>query len=123
MNLTNEYCYFFEEDQFLDTDREGFRRRVISGDALQLWFWRIRGGSTGSFMHHHVANEQLGIVVRGSLDFRIGEKDASERVVLKPGDLYLAPRSVWHGDSRFIGDPEFNEVWILDVFCPPRSDV
>jgi hypothetical protein len=43
--------------------------------------------------------------------------------VLGPGEVYLAPRSVWHGDSVFIGDDELNEVWILDVFSPPREDV
>ena len=123
VNIANQYCYFFEDDEFKTTDRDGFRRRVITGDGLQLWFWRIRGGSTGSFMHHHVDNEQLGIIVRGKLDFRIGDKDVTERVVLGPGEIYLAPKSVWHGDSVFIGDDELNEVWILDVFAPPRTDV
>ena len=41
--------------------------------------------------------------------------------VLGPGDVYLAPPAVWHGESVFIGDDELNEVWILDVFAPPRS--
>lgn len=123
MNLTNEYCHFFDESKFEETNRAGFRRRVITGESLQLWFWRIAGGATGSIMHHHTDNEQLGIVVRGKLDFRIGDKESPERVVLGPGEAYLAPRSVWHGDSIFIGDDEFNEVWILDVFAPPRADI
>jgi len=123
MNLTNQYCYFYDQDAFNDTDRPGFRRRVINGELLQLVFWRISGGATGSFLHHHPEQEQLGIVVRGSLDFRIGEHDVQERVTLGPGEIYLAPRSVWHGDSVFIGDDELNEVWILDVFSPPREDV
>jgi hypothetical protein len=41
--------------------------------------------------------------------------------VLREGDVYLAPPRVWHGDSVFIGDDEYGEVWILDVFAPPRS--
>jgi len=123
MNLTNQYCYFYDQDAFNDTDRPGFRRRVINGELLQLVFWRITGGATGSFLHHHPEQEQLGIIVRGSLDFRIGEHDTQERVTLGPGEIYLAPRSVWHGDSIFIGDDELNEVWILDVFSPPREDV
>lgn len=123
MNLTNQYCYFYDQDAFNDTDRPGFRRRVINGELLQLVFWRITGGATGSFLHHHPEQEQLGIIVRGSLDFRIGEHDTQERVTLGPGEIYLAPRSVWHGDSVFIGDDELNEVWILDVFSPPREDV
>lgn len=123
MDLTNQYCYFYEDDQFKDTDRVGFRRRVITGDLLQLCFWRITDGATGSVLHHHTDQEQLGILVRGKLDFRIGEPDDSTRVVLGPGEVYLAPRSVWHGDSVFIGDDELNEVWILDVFAPPREDL
>jgi hypothetical protein len=70
-----------------------------------------------------VENEQLGIVLRGKLDFRIGGPDVAERVVLGPGEVYLAPRSVWHGDSVFIGDDEYGECWILDVFAPPREDL
>jgi mannose-6-phosphate isomerase-like protein (cupin superfamily) len=123
VDLKNQYCYFFEESEFKETDREGFRRRVITGDGLQLCFWRIAGGATGSFLHHHVGNEQLGIIMRGALDFRIGEGDPTERVRLGPGEAYLAPPGVRHGDSVFIGDDELDECWILDVFAPPRDDL
>ena len=78
MNLTNQYCYFYDDDLFTDTDREGFRRRVITGDGLQLCFWRIAGGATGSFLHRHEDHEQLGIIVRGKLDFRINDDPDSE---------------------------------------------
>jgi Cupin domain len=115
------YCYFFDESAFEDTDRAGFRKRIILGEHLELWFWRITGGAEGSFLHNHDANEQIGIIMRGSLDFRIGAKNDPTRRVLHAGDVYLAPTSVWHGDSIFIGDDEFGEVWILDVFAPPRS--
>lgn len=124
MNLANQYCYFYDDDLFTDTDREGFRRRVITGDGLQLCFWRIAGGATGSFLHRHEDHEQLGIIVRGKLDFRINDDpDSGERVVLGEGEAYIAPKGVWHGDSVFIGDDEYGECWILDVFAPPRDDL
>ncbi len=124
MDLSNQYCHFFDDDAFKPTDREGFRRRVITGDDLQLCFWRIAGGAGGSFLHRHDEHEQLGIIVRGGLDFRIGDDEEMEdRVVLSAGDVYIAPRNVWHGDSVFIGDDEYGECWILDVFVPPRSDL
>ena len=123
MDLQHAYCYFLEDDKFRETDRPGFRRRVVTGEHLQMCFWRIAGGATGSFLHHHTDNEQLGMVMRGKLDFRIGDDAGSdERVVLGEGEAYLAPKSVWHGDSIFIGDDEFGECWILDVFSPPRAD-
>lgn len=123
MDLADQYVYFFDEAQFNPTDRPGFRRRIVNGDALQLCFWRIKGGATGSFLHRHSENEQLGIIFRGRLDFRIGPDGSNERVVLGAGDVYLAPRDVPHGDSIFIGDDEYDECWILDVFAPPRTDL
>jgi hypothetical protein len=122
MNLVNQYCHFYEESLFVEESRPGFKKRVVRGDNLELWFWRISGGAIGSIIHQHTENEQLGIIVRGKLDFRIGQKDNAERVVLSTGDVYLAPKTIWHGDSIFIGDEELNEVWILDVFSPPRQD-
>ena len=124
MNVTNQYCYFFDDDEFISTGREGFRRRVITSDELQLCFWRITGGASGSFIHRHDDCEQLGVIFRGGLDFRIStDKDTEERVTLDTGDVYIAPKNVWHGDSNFIGDDELGECWILDVFSPPRADL
>ena len=124
MDLSNQYCHFFDDDAFKPTEREGFRRRVITGDDLQLCFWRIAGGVGGSFLHRHDEHEQLGIIMRGGLDFRIGDDEEMEdRVVLGAGDVYIAPRNIWHGDSVFIGDDEYGECWILDVFVPPRADL
>jgi len=108
----------------VETARPGFRHRVITSEHLQFCFWRIKAGTSGSVLHNHTDNEQLGLIVRGKLDFRIGpDGDNDERVVLGPGEMYLAPCSVWHGDSVFIGDDTYNETWILDVFAPPRSDL
>ena len=123
MNLTDQYCYFLDDDEFRETDRPGFRRRVITGDNLQLCFWRIEGGASGSFLHKHDDHEQLGIIARGGLDFRIGDEDDDERIVLGENDCYLAPTTVWHGDSIFLGDDKYGECWILDVFAPPRDDL
>lgn len=123
MNVAEHYCYFFDEEKFKETDRPGFRRRIITGEQLQLCFWRIKGGATGSFLHKHDDHEQLGIIMRGALDFRIGEDDPTDRVVLNEHEGYLAPTSIWHGDSVFIGDEEFDECWILDIFAPPRDDL
>lgn len=124
MNLANQYCHFFDDEEFTETGREGFRRRVITGENLQLCFWRIKGGASGSFLHKHDDHEQLGIIVRGSLDFRITDDESdTAREVIAPNQAYLAPPGVWHGESVFVGDDEYDECWILDVFAPPRDDL
>lgn len=119
---TDQLVWFLEEDRFEETDRPGFRRRIITGEKMQLCFWRIQGGAEGSVLHHHPDHEQLGVVVRGRLELRIGDPETAERSSLGPGELYLARPGVWHGDSRFVGDEECGECWILDVFVPPRDD-
>lgn len=124
MDLAQQYCYFFDESEFQETDRPGFRRRVVTGERLQLCFWRIAGGTSGSFLHNHEEHEQLGIIVRGKLDFRINaDPESGDRVVIGENQAYLAPEGVWHGDSVFVGDEEYDECWILDVFAPPRDDL
>ena len=123
MNLSDQYCHFLDHEAFTETDRPGFRRRVITGENLQLCFWRIAGGSTGSFLHKHDDHEQLGIIARGKLDFRIGEQTSTDRSVIGQNEAYLAPQGIWHGDSVFVGDDEYDECWILDVFSPPRDDL
>ena len=124
MTTDPRYVYFLDDDMFQETVRAGFRRRVISGVNLQLCFWRIADQAVGSVIHCHDAPEQLGIVFRGALDFRIGtDKDVVERTVLEPGDVYIAGSGIWHGDSVFHGDEEYGECWILDVFAPPRTDL
>jgi hypothetical protein len=124
VNLASQYCYFLDDDEFIETDRPGFRRRVITGESLQLCFWRIAGGSTGSFLHKHDEHEQLGVIVRGALDFCIdSDSETTERHVIGEHQAYLAPAGVWHGDSVFVGDDELDECWILDVFSPPRDDL
>ena len=122
MDTTQQLVWFLDDDAFEDTDRPGFRRRIVTGERMQLCFWRLAGGSTGSVLHHHPDHEQIGIVMRGRLELRIGDPDTAERQSLGPGELYLATPGVWHGDSRFIGDDELGECWILDVFTPPRDD-
>ena len=124
MTTDARYVYFLDDDAFQETDRAGFRRRVVTGEALQLCFWRIADQAAGSVIHCHDDVEQLGIVFRGSLDFRIGlDEDTVERTVLGPGDCYIAGHGIWHGDSVFHGDEEYGECWILDVFAPPRLDL
>ena len=59
--------------------------------------------------------------MRGTLDFRIGDAEDRHAQGAQRRRRLPRPRSIWHGDSNFIGDDEYDEVWILDVFAPPRD--
>jgi mannose-6-phosphate isomerase-like protein (cupin superfamily) len=119
MNDDNSHYVFpFDEAGFREV-RPGFRRWVLNGDNLSLCFWRIDEGLGPTPYDGHPDNEQFGLVIRGELDFRIG---SDQRRLLKPGDIYYAPKNFPHGDSHFIGDPTNGETWILDIFSPVRED-
>lgn len=109
----------FNDDSAFQEVRPGFRRRIITGDQMMLCFWRIREWVAPTPYDNHPDNEQFGIVIAGNLDVRIG---SDERSLLRPGDVYWAPKGTDHGDSKFVGDPAHGETWILDLFAPPRDD-
>lgn len=62
---------------------------------------------------HDHSNEQVGIVLRGSLTFTVG----SETQVLRAGDTYNIPSGVRH---RVVTGPD--GAVVVDVFSPVRAD-
>ncbi len=116
--MSERYIWRLSDDAFREV-KPGFRRRIFNGNDLSLCFHRIANGAGPTPYDGHPENEQFGIILRGELDFRLGSE---ERTLLKPGDVYWAPRNYPHGDSHFIGDPETGETWILDIFAPPREE-
>ena len=114
----NPHVWHFDDNAFREPT-PGMRRRIFNGDNLSMSFWRIADGYGPTPYAGHPDNEQFGLIMAGQLDFRIG---SNERVLLKPGDVYYAPKDLAHGDSRFIGDPAHGEVWIMDIFSPVREE-
>jgi quercetin dioxygenase-like cupin family protein len=62
---------------------------------------------------HRHENEQLGIVITGSLTFRIGEETRE----LGPGETWTIPSNVPH---EVTAGPE--GAVVIDVFAPVRAD-
>jgi quercetin dioxygenase-like cupin family protein len=62
---------------------------------------------------HHHENEQLGIVIQGSVTFTIG----GESRELGPGETYVIPSHVPH---HVVAGPE--GCTVFDVFAPIRGD-
>ena len=85
---------------------------IIHGDNLMLSFLDLAPGC--EIPEHSHPHEQAGLVLSGSLRFRIGEEER----VAGPGDAFIIPSDVVHW-----GIVEGDEVVkVLDIFSPPRDD-
>jgi quercetin dioxygenase-like cupin family protein len=62
--------------------------------------------------HHHV-NEQTGILLRGTMTFRIGDETKD----LVPGSTWVIPPDVPHSVGA---GPE--GAFLVELFAPPRAD-
>lgn len=87
----------------------GVTLRPILGEEAMLSFVDLEPHAIAP-MHAHV-EEQLVIVLEGSMDFTIGE----ETRTMVPGDVALVPPWVRHGAQA--GPAGCREV---DIFTPPR---
>ena len=85
--------------------------RSLHGRELTLSVIELDPGAVVA--EHSHPNEQLGIVLRGSMDFRV----ADERRELGPGGTWLIPAGTPHEATA---GPD--GAVVLDVFAPPRED-
>lgn len=89
----------------------GVVARVVNGERLTLAAVDLEPNA--AVAEHHHENEQVGLVLQGSLTFSIGG-DTRE---LHPGDTYSIPSHVPH-DA--VAGPE--GCTVVDVFAPVRAD-
>ena len=89
----------------------GVLGRVVEGERITFAVVELEPNSVVS--EHAHANEQIGLVLRGSLTFTIG----GERRELKPGDTYVIRGGTPH-DA--VTGPD--GCTVVDVFSPLRED-
>jgi quercetin dioxygenase-like cupin family protein len=83
----------------------------VHGERITLAVVELDPGAIVS--EHSHENEQLGILLRGTLDFRVGD----ERCELGPGETWSIRAGTTH---EAVAGPE--GAVVIDVFSPPRSD-
>jgi quercetin dioxygenase-like cupin family protein len=91
---------------------DGLRVRPVDGERITLGVFELDPGIT--MPEHRHPNEQVGIVLRGDITFRIGD----ETRVRKPGDMWVIPPDVPHAVERTGGAG----CTIVESFSPPRDD-
>ncbi len=89
----------------------GVLARTVEGERMS--FAVVELAPDGRVDEHHHPNEQIGIVLSGSLTFTIG----SETRVLRAGDTYNIPGGVPH---CALAGPD--GAVVVDVFSPVRAD-
>jgi quercetin dioxygenase-like cupin family protein len=85
--------------------------RSVEGGQLSLAVVELDPGA--HVPEHHHANEQLGIVLRGSVRFRVGDEERE----LGPGGTWRIAPEVPH---EVVAGPDGAEL--IDVFAPARDD-
>jgi quercetin dioxygenase-like cupin family protein len=83
----------------------------VHGDKLTLGLIELEPGSV--VPEHSHENEQLGIMISGSVEFRVGDETRE----LKPGDTWSIPA---HTPHEVHTGPE--GAILVDVFAPVRED-
>ena len=83
----------------------------MEGERITLTVVELDAGAV-VFEHAH-ENEQLGIVLAGSMSFRVGD----EVQELGPGDTWTIPSNTQHEATA---GPD--GAVVIDVFSPPRDD-
>ena len=90
---------------------ERIAARSRHGEELTLSVVELDPGAVVA--EHSHPNEQLGIVLTGAIDFRVGD----ERRELGAGGTWLIPS---HTPHEATAGPE--GAVLIDVFAPPRAD-
>jgi quercetin dioxygenase-like cupin family protein len=90
---------------------QGIVARAVAGERITLAVVELDAGAVVA--EHAHENEQLGIVLRGAMSFRVGEEERE----LGPGGTWTIPANTLHEATA---GPD--GAVVIDVFAPPRDD-
>ena len=90
---------------------DGVAARAVNGERLSLAIVELDPGSVVA--EHRHPHEQLGMVLRGSVRFRVGDEERE----LGPGETWTIPGDVPHEVQT---GPD--GAIVIDVFAPVRED-
>jgi quercetin dioxygenase-like cupin family protein len=90
---------------------DGINARVVNGERLALGVVELDPGAV--VQEHRHEHEQLGMVIRGAMTFRIGDETRE----LGPGETWTIPSNIPHEATA---GPE--GAVVIDVFAPVRED-
>jgi quercetin dioxygenase-like cupin family protein len=90
---------------------DGIVARAVVGQEMTMAIVELEPGAVAA--EHSHANEQLGIVLSGSMTFRIGDETRE----IRPGTTYRILSDVPH-----MATAGADGCVVMDIFAPPRAD-
>ncbi|MFZ4813512.1 MAG: cupin domain-containing protein [Phototrophicaceae bacterium] len=108
--MTDGYFITTDDVQGVETFPNIIRRTLGVTDEVMLCEFHFQAGAV--VPEHSHMNDQVGYVIRGRMEFRIGD----EVRILGPGGSYAIPGGVPHSATIL------EECLAVDAFSPPRSD-
>jgi unsaturated pyranuronate lyase len=90
---------------------DGILARAVVGEEMTMAIVELAPNAVAA--EHHHANEQLGIVLTGTMTFRIGDETRE----IGPGMTYKILADVPHTATA---GPD--GCVVMDIFAPPRAD-
>lgn len=90
---------------------DGINARLVNGERLSVAVVELDPGAV--VQEHSHEHEQLGLVIRGEMTFRIGDETRE----LGPGETWTIPSNVLHEATA---GP--TGAVVIDVFAPVRED-
>ena len=90
---------------------DGVIGRIVHGERVTMALVELEANSV--VPEHSHANEQVGLLLRGSLRFRVGDETRE----LAPGGSWRIPADVPHEVET---GPD--GAFLIEIFSPPRDD-
>jgi quercetin dioxygenase-like cupin family protein len=90
------------------------QRQFVHGEQAMVAQIRLMKGCVVPTHAHH--NEQLSIIITGSLRFTFDPEGVAEEIVVGPGQVLVIPSNLPHKAEAV------EDTLNLDIFAPPRHD-
>ncbi len=90
---------------------DGVEIRAIHGERMSVAFFRVAAGTR--VPEHTHPHEQMGTVIRGSMELAVGD----ETFTVRAGEAYHVPGGVPHSGLCLV------ETELVEAFCPVREDL
>ena len=109
-----DFLFIKSEDMKSSFPFDGVERKVLQGKNLTACLYRLKAGL--EFPAHSHENEQMAYIIKGKVEFTMGEGENQEKHIFESGMFFAFGPHAKHG-TKFLEDSI-----VVDLFSPPMTD-